>query len=78
MQSKINLINSSEATLNPGPGEEAFLRSVPANIRLGDLDDTVFERIQRIPSILPQVKTLDKTIKYIDLRWKDANYIKLG
>ena len=37
MQSKINLINSSEATLNPGPGEEAFLRSVPANIRLGEM-----------------------------------------
>ena len=34
-----------------------------ANIRLGELDETVFDRIVRIPSILPQVKTLDKKIK---------------
>ena len=46
-------------------------------IRLGKLDDTVNERIKRIPSIIPQIQTLDKKIKYVDLRWKDANYIKL-
>jgi len=58
--------------------KDVYVKVKTANIRLGDLDDTVFERIERIPSILPQVKTLDKKIKYIDLRWKDANYIKLG
>ena len=57
---------------------DVYIKVKTANIRLGELDDTVFERIQRIPSILPQVKMLDKKIKYIDLRWKDANYIKLG
>ena len=58
--------------------KDVYVKVKTANIRLGDLDDTVFERIKRIPSILPQVKTLDKKIKYVDLRWKDANYIKLG
>lgn len=58
--------------------KDVYVKVKTANIRLGDIDDTVFERINRIPTILPQVKTLDKTIKYIDLRWKDANYIKLG
>jgi len=58
--------------------KDVYVKIKTANIRLGDIDDTVFERIVRIPSILPQVKTLDKKIKYVDLRWKDANYIKLG
>lgn len=57
---------------------DVFVKVKTANIRLGEIDDDVFERINRIPSILPQVKTLDKKIKYVDLRWKDANYIKLG
>lgn len=57
---------------------DVYVKVKTANLRLGQLDDTVFERISRITSILPQVKTLDKKIKYIDLRWKDANYIKLG
>lgn len=58
--------------------KDVFVKVKTANLRLGELDDTVFERINRIPTILPQVKTLDKKIKYIDLRWKNANYIKLG
>lgn len=57
---------------------DVYVRVKTANIRLGKLDDTVFARIERIPSILPQIKTLDKKIQYIDLRWKNANYIKLG
>ncbi len=46
-------------------------------IRLGKLDDTVFERIERIPSILPQVKLMDTKIKYLDLSWEKVNYLKL-
>lgn len=57
---------------------DVYVKVKTANIRLGKLDETVFTRIARIPSILPQIKTLDKKIKYIDLRWKNANYIKLG
>lgn len=46
-------------------------------IRLGKLDDTVFDRIERIPSILPQVKLMDTKIKYLDLSWEKVNYLKL-
>lgn len=58
--------------------KDVFIKVKTANLRLGELDDTVFERLNRISSILPQIKTLDKKIKYVDLRWKNANYIKLG
>lgn len=58
--------------------KDIYVKIKTVNIRLGELDDSVFERIKRIPSILPQVKTLDKPIKYIDLRWNNTNYIKLG
>lgn len=58
--------------------KDVYVKVKTANIRLGKIDSTVFKRIKRISSILPQVKTLDKEIKYIDLRWENANYIKLG
>ena len=58
--------------------KDVYVKIKTVNIRLGELDDTVFARIERIPSILPQIKMLDKKIKYLDLRWKNANYIKLG
>lgn len=56
---------------------DVYVKVKSANLRLGVLDDGVFDRINRISSILPQIKTLDKKIKYVDLRWKNANYIKL-
>lgn len=86
--SKINLIEKLAKMVESSSNEpveyidyrnpkDVYVKIKTANIRLGEVDDTTFERIKRIPSILPQVKTLDKKIKYIDLRWKDANYIKL-
>ena len=57
--------------------KDAYIQINGLQIRLGELDDTCFDRIKRLPSIMPQVKTLDKKIKYIDLRWKNASYIKL-
>ncbi|MFA7659358.1 MAG: FtsQ-type POTRA domain-containing protein [Candidatus Gastranaerophilaceae bacterium] len=85
---KIKLIEKIAKAVNASADEEVeyidfrtpkdvYVKVKTANIRLGEIDDTVFERIKRIPSILPQVKMLDKKIKYVDLRWKDANYIKL-
>lgn len=56
---------------------DIYVKIPTANLRVGEIDDTMFARIARISSILPQVKSLDKKIQYIDLRWKDANYIKL-
>lgn len=86
---KITLIDNVAKAVKVNSGEDVmfvdlrnpkdvYVKIKTANIRLGELDDTVFDRIKRIPSILPQVKMLDKPIKYIDLRWKNTNYIKLG
>ena len=56
---------------------DVYIQLKDIRIRLGELDDTAPDRVKRLPSIMPQVQTLDKKIKYIDLRWKDTNYIKL-
>lgn len=53
----------------------AELQSV--KVRVGELNNTTFQRISRITAILPEVKTLNKKVKYIDLRWEDTPYIKL-
>lgn len=51
------------------------IKTVP--IRLGRIDETVFDRIERIPAILPQVKIVDSKVKYLDLSWEKVNYLKL-
>ncbi|MGN1125297.1 MAG: cell division protein FtsQ/DivIB [Candidatus Gastranaerophilaceae bacterium] len=56
---------------------DVYIQIHNIKLRVGELDDSCIERIKRISSIMPQIKTLDKKIKYIDLRWKDASYIKL-
>lgn len=86
---KIKLLENISKSVEANSGEkveyidlrnpkDAYVKVKSVNIRLGTLDETIFDRINRLPSILPQIKTLDKKIKYVDLRWKDANYIKLG
>lgn len=57
--------------------EDVYVKIKSVNIRLGRLDENVYERIKRIPSIIPQVQLMDSKIKYLDLRWKDTNYLKL-
>lgn len=62
------------------PGE-VYVKIKPVLLRLGPVDaaslDEVSRRLGRLPSLLPQVKLLDKNIKYLDLRWDQVNYIKL-
>ena len=57
--------------------EDVYVKIPEVNIRLGEVDDSIFNRLKRLPSILPQIINLDKKIKYLDLRWDNANYIKL-
>ncbi len=57
--------------------EDVYVKIKSVNIRLGRLDEHVNERIERIPSILPEVQLMDTKIKYLDLRWNDTNYLKL-
>lgn len=56
---------------------DVYVKINTVNIRLGKIDDGVFKRIERIPSILPQVKQLEQKVKYLDLSWEKVNYLKL-
>lgn len=56
---------------------DVYVKIKTVNIRLGKLDETVYKRIERIPSILPQVKLVDSKVKYLDLSWEKVNYLKL-
>ena len=56
--------------------QDVYVKIPTVNIRLGSFNSGTFDKIYRIHSLLPQVKMLNKKVKYIDLRW-DTNYIKL-
>lgn len=57
--------------------KDVYIQLDLALIRLGELSDKTFYRIQDIGSILQTLKNLqNKKVKYIDLRW-DTNYLKL-
>ena len=56
--------------------KDVYVKIPTVNIRLGSFNAGTFDKISRVPSLLPQVKMLNKKVKYIDLRW-DTNYIKL-
>lgn len=57
--------------------QDIYVKIKTVNIRLGKLDGGVYERMKRIPSILPQVKLVDAKVKYLDLSWEKVNYLKL-
>ena len=84
---KVNNFKKLAATVEIESGEEVeyidyrnpkdvYVKIPTVNIRLGSFNAGTFDKISRIPSLLPQVKMLNKKVKYIDLRW-DTNYIKL-
>jgi len=84
---KINNFKKLAATVEADSGEQVeyidyrnpkdvYVKIPTANIRLGSFNAGCYDKIHRIPSLLPQVKMLNKKVKYIDLRW-DSNYIKL-
>ena len=56
--------------------KDVYVKIQTTNIRLGSMNPSIFDKINRLPSLLPQVKMINKKVKYIDLRW-DSNYIKL-
>ncbi len=46
-------------------------------IRFGEINDTALKRAKWIASILPQARSVEGKIKYIDLRWDDSQYFRL-
>lgn len=57
--------------------KDVFVKVKTAPIRLGQLDNKIYDRIKRIPSILPEVKKVKGKVKYVDLSWEKVNYLKL-
>ena len=55
---------------------DIYVKITSVLLRLGDVDDKIYERIGRIPSILPEAKKLE-SVKYVDLSWEKANFLKL-
>ena len=56
--------------------KDVYVKIPTVNIRLGIIDPSVFNKIQRLPSLIPQVKMINKKVKYLDLRW-DMSYMKM-
>lgn len=56
---------------------DVYVKIKTTSIRLGTLDNSVFEKIKRIYTILPQISEVNSKIKYIDLSWDKVNYLKL-
>lgn len=56
---------------------DIFVKIKTVNIRVGKLDENIYKRIERLPSILPQVQLVDSKVKYLDLSWEKVNYLKL-
>ena len=55
----------------------AFAQIESVKIKLGELDQAVFERVKSIRDILPQISHLIDKIQYVDLSWKDSKYLKM-
>ncbi len=54
-----------------------FVQLETIRIRLGEIDNSVFEKIKQLPALLPEVKKLSDQVKYIDLSWQESTYIKM-
>ncbi len=46
-------------------------------VRLGEINKSVYKRLEGLVTILPEVRQLGSKVKYIDLRWEGVRYIKL-
>lgn len=56
--------------------KDVYIKIPTVNIRLGSYNAGVYDKVGRLRTLVPQVKMLNKKIKYLDLRW-DSNFIKL-
>ena len=56
---------------------DVYVRVKTVKIRIGKLDGSVYERIKRIPSIIPQIKLMRSKVQYLDISWEKVNYLKL-
>lgn len=57
--------------------DDIFVKVKTVLIRVGKNDSKIYERIRRIPSILPEAEKVKTKLKYIDIRWEKVNYLKM-
>lgn len=57
--------------------KDVYVKIESVLVRLGHLDSGIYDRIRRIPSILPQLKEVKGKVKYVDLSWEKVNYLKM-
>ena len=56
---------------------DVYIKLKKVLIRFGEINDTSLKRAKWVATILPETEKFKQKIKYIDLRWEDAHYIKL-
>lgn len=52
--------------------KDVYVKIPSANIRFGSLNPSVYNKVSKLPTLLPQLKMLNKKVKYIDLRWEES------
>ena len=57
--------------------DDIYVKVTSYLIRLGRDDESISDRIKRLPSILPEAEKVKSKINYIDVRWDDVNYLKM-
>lgn len=55
---------------------DVFAQVETIKIRIGELNSTLKERIERLSSIMPQIADLKRQTEYLDLRWDNTTYLK--
>ena len=55
----------------------AFAKITSVKLRLGEIDESIYERIKSIHDILPQIKPMIDKVQYVDLSWKESKYLKM-
>ncbi|MBQ3101658.1 FtsQ-type POTRA domain-containing protein [bacterium] len=57
--------------------QDVYIQLESVLVRVGEINDTVLKRARRLTATVPQVKAYAGKVKYIDIRWEDALYMKL-
>ncbi len=58
--------------------KDVYVQMGEIMLRLGEINESIYNRTKWIATILPEAQSkYGRKIKYIDLRWEDARYIKL-
>lgn len=57
--------------------KDVYVKLEDVLVRFGEINDSTFGRAKWLATIIPETKNFKQKIKYIDLRWEEAHYIKL-